>query len=152
MYRRLKGRGLLAMKDMVDLPIDRAQMIALKSGLETQIKKHQAVWNSLGGFSGFLDLHHNAACLIEVWEEITKHSGADPLDPIFYGLGFAVFLAALTAILNIPIRWLGRKRLPLVPNLFATFAVTLYAEIQVKLRTYCEANRPDLLGMIGNRI
>jgi hypothetical protein len=152
-HRRLKGRGLLALQDMVDVPIDKAQLIALKSNLEKQLSQHQDVWDSIGGFTGLLNLHHNAACLIEVWEEITpKDSGNEDLDWRFYGLGLCVAMAGFEALLNKPFGWFVRKRFAVLPKLHATFAVTLYAEIQVQLRTSCEAYRPDLLVMIGDRI
>jgi hypothetical protein len=155
-HRRLKGRGLGALQEMIDIPVDEAQMIALKIDLESQLERHQAVWNSIGGFSGLMSLHHNAACLIEAWQEVApkdSNSGIEDLDWRFYGLGLCVALAGLDAILQRPLRWwFGRSGLPLLPRLHATFAVTLYAEIQVRIRTLCEVHRPDLLAMIGHRI
>ncbi len=153
--RRLKGRGDSALDSFVPLPIEEAELIALQENFESELQRHYEVWSKIGGLEGLRSLRENAARLIEAWQDRCAHidpAASADLDRSFSRLGLCVLMAALEAAIIYAMRFFGSSRRNLLPPIHATYAVRFYAEIQVTLRTLCEAHSPETLAILGTRV
>ncbi|WP_263418656.1 hypothetical protein [Terriglobus albidus] len=142
--RRLKRRGEDAIKDVRHADLTLAETIvfannSLQAWLEDDEAKRAILWQSIGGFQGIVDLHHDAACRLETMEAVLKRKGYtakidDDVKAAYYSLGILIlvsgFMMFITKTVNTVVRY------PLtIPSIHLEYAIRLSAVIASRTDT-----------------